>query len=223
MLRSALRLLVRFLFSILAHIESAGLENIPETGAAILAPNHVSRLDSPLIFIMLKRHDASGLVADKYQKHLLMRWLVKIIDGIWINRESSDFQALRQARTALEKGWLLGVAPEGTRSPTGMLMPGKTGVAFLAEKTGVPIVPIAITGTETFFHKLSHLRRPQLTIQFGKPLKLGSIKRNDRSIALQRNTDEIMCHIAAMLPLSYRGVYSEHPRLLDLLHEQSLP
>jgi len=222
-MRSALYVLVKYLFSIVARIESEGMENIPKRGAAILAPNHLGRLDSPLIFLMLDRKDASGLVADKYKKNFLMRILVKVVNGIWINRESSDYQALRQARAMLENGWLLGIAPEGTRSMTGALIPAKTGVAFLAAKTGVPVIPIAITGTEKFFHELSRFRRPTLTIRFGKPLCLPSPERDDRSSALQRNTDEIMCHIAYMLPESYRGVYKDHPRLIELLSGQQLP
>jgi 1-acyl-sn-glycerol-3-phosphate acyltransferase len=121
--------------------------------------------------------------------------------------------ALRQARDWLEGGHLLGVAPEGTRSRTSSLLPAKTGAAYLADKMRVPVVPCAIWGTEHTFPTLFRLHRPHIWIEFGQPLHLPPVERRAREADLQRNTDEIMCHIAALLPESYWGVYKEHPRV----------
>ncbi len=193
------------------------MEYIPTQGACILAVNHLGRLDPPLVFAMLDRDDVTSLVADKYLHYPFFRWIVNAVNGIWINRDEADISALRAARNFLKSGGVLGIAPEGTRSRTGALITAKTGVAYLAEKTGVPIVPVAISGTEKAIQELSRLRRPTLRIQFGKPLHFPPLDRGDRSQALQRNTDEIMCQIAVMLPLQYRGVYADHPRLKELL------
>jgi 1-acyl-sn-glycerol-3-phosphate acyltransferase len=216
-LRAILRSTIRFLFALLSHIKVEGLENLPATGAAIMAANHLGRLDPSLVFIMVEREDATGLVAKKYQKKLFFRWLVNAVGGIWINREETDFQALRTANDYLSRGGMLGIAPEGTRSRTGALMYAKTGVAFLAHKAKVLIIPVAITGTEKFFSELARLRRPHLRIRFGHPFTLPPLEREDRSGSLQRNTDEIMCQIAALLPPDYRGVYADHPRTKQLL------
>jgi 1-acyl-sn-glycerol-3-phosphate acyltransferase len=222
MLRAFLRSAVHILFALLTRLDIQGLENIPDQGPAILAANHVSILDAPLAFMLLKRNDVTGLVADKYLKNPFIRWLVNRVQGIWINRESADFRALRQAVEYLQQGGMLGIAPEGTRSPTGALTRAKTGVAYLAEKAAqaigepVPVVPLAISGTNQIFHELAHLKRGLVRVRVGEPFTLPVLGRERRGSELQRNTDEIMCRIAHLLPESYRGVYGEQGKLGEL-------
>ena len=220
MLRSLLRSIVRLLFMLLSRLDVQGLENVPPTGPCILAANHLSRLDSPLMFSLLERTDITSLVADKYQHNRLLRPLVNAVHGIWINREQADFRALRQALDYIEGGGMLGIAPEGTRSQTGALMPAKTGVAYLAGRAGVFVVPVGIWGTETAIAQLCRLRRPLIHVRIGQPFLLPPLERGDRSASLQKNTAEIMCRIAALLPPAYRGVYAEHPKLKEILADQ---
>ncbi|HEX9029246.1 MAG TPA: lysophospholipid acyltransferase family protein [Anaerolineales bacterium] len=215
-----LRSILRFLFNLLSHWEVSGAENIPDHGALILAANHMSRLDPPLIFILLKRKDVTVLVADKYLRYPFIRFLMNSVNGIWLNREDADLRALRVARNHLKKGGVLGIAPEGTRSRVGALIPAKTGVAYLADKTGAPVVPVAITGTERAVWQLLHLQRPHLTVRIGQPFRLPPLDRGDRSRALQENTDEIMSRIAVMLPPNYRGAYARNRRVGELLAVQ---
>lgn len=219
MQRKTLRAIVRKLFTLFSRLEVTGLENVPLQGGYILATNHLGRLDAPMVFATVDRDDCTALVADKYKTNPFFSWLVVTVKGIWINREDADIHALREARSFLQAGGILGIAPEGTRSRTGALEPAKTGVAYLADKAGVAVIPVAITGSETAAHSLLRLRRPCLTIRYGMPLKLPPIPRSDRDAALQSNTDEIMCRIAAMLPPANRGAYASHPRLLELLAE----
>jgi len=223
MARKVLRFILQLLFKLLTHTEVIGLENVPEKGACILAVNHMSRLDPPLVYILIKREDLTGLAADKYKKYPLFRWIINTANGIWINREQADFRALREARQHLANGGMLGIAPEGTRSRVGSLLKAKTGAAYLASKANVSILPAAISGTEDAVQKILHLRRPHIRVEFGKPFSLSLINRQDREAALQRNTDEIMCRIAAMLPPKYRGVYSNHDRLKELLRSDLKP
>ena len=117
---------------------------------------------------------------------------------------------------------MLGIAPEGTRSNDHQLIQPKTGVAFLAEKTDALILPVAITGTENGLSRMLKLTRPKLTVTFGEAFHLPPVDRKNRDADLQRNTDEIMSRIAALLPESYRGVYAEHPRVRELLGETEL-
>jgi 1-acyl-sn-glycerol-3-phosphate acyltransferase len=215
--RKILHGVMRFLFAILTRVNAQGLENIPRQGAAILAANHQGIVDAAMLFALLKRTDATGLVADKYQKNAFMRWLINSVHGIWINRESADLGALREALDYLRQGGMLGIAPEGTRSHSGVLMQAKTGVAYLADKSGVPIVPIAIWGSQGALAKAFRLTRPRLYVRVGKPFTLPAVDRKDREAGLQRNTDEIMCRIAAMLPDEYWGAYADHPRLQELV------
>ncbi|HEX7975645.1 MAG TPA: lysophospholipid acyltransferase family protein [Anaerolineales bacterium] len=220
MWRNFLKSIVRFLFNLLTRYEVSGIENIPNRGALILAANHMSRLDPPLIFILLKREDVTVLVADKYLRYPFIRFLINSVNGIWLHREDADSRALRVARNHLQKGGVLGIAPEGTRSQVEALIPAKTGVAYLADKTKAPVVPVAITGTEKAIWQLFHLRRPLITVRIGEPFQLRPLDRRDRSSSLQKNTDEIMSRIAAMLPPRYRGAYAGHPRVQEILAEQ---
>jgi 1-acyl-sn-glycerol-3-phosphate acyltransferase len=217
MLRQFLYTFVNLLFKLLARVEIVDLENLPAQGGCIVACNHMSRIDPVLVFAVGKRRDMTALVADKYKRNLFIRPLIVAVGGIWINREDADVHALREARQFLKDGGMLGIAPEGTRSQTGALIQAKTGVAYLADKAGVPVVPGAIHGSESAMRQLFHFHRPAIHIQFGKPLMLAPVSRSNRDADLQRNTDEIMCRIAAMLPARYWGAYAGHPRLQELL------
>lgn len=211
MLRAVLHWIVWILFRVIGRVEAVGVENVPSQGPAILASNHLHLFDAPLIFSLVERKDLVALVGHTHRKIWWLRWLVESTGGIWINRDTADLPALRSARKHLERGGLLGIAPEGTRSRTGALNPAKTGAAFLADKAGVAIVPVAIWGTETIPAQLRRLRRARISIRFGEPFYLPPLDHGDRSEALQRNTDEMMHRIAVMLPESYRGVYRDLP------------
>jgi 1-acyl-sn-glycerol-3-phosphate acyltransferase len=174
-------------------------------------------LEVPLIYCLLDRDDVTGLVAKKHQKNAFFRWIVNTIGGIWLNRDEADTRALRAARDHLKNGGVLGISPEGTRSPTGSLIPAKTGVAFLADQAGVPILPAAVTGTWKATRKLLTFQRPLFLVRFGQPVILPALDRRDKEESLRRNTDEIMSRIAALLPPEYRGVYRDHPRVKELL------
>lgn len=209
--------ILKFLLYMLCRVEIIGAENVPRQGAAIVAFNHLGLLDPPLAYVAVNRPDAAGWIADKHKKNPIFAYLVNSVDGIWINRETADMQALRKALQALKEGRLFGLAPEGTRSPTKAMQLAKEGVSYLAINSGAPIVPAGITGTESAGRAWLRLRRPRLSIRFGTQFHLPPLERVDRKEALARGTDEIMCRIAALLPEKYRGVYADHPRLKELL------
>jgi 1-acyl-sn-glycerol-3-phosphate acyltransferase len=142
-----------------------------------------------------------------------------MLNVIWVDRFNADFSAIREALSRLKKGGALVLAPEGTRSKTGALIEGRPGISYLAAKAGVPIVPVAIVGSEdkVVVSYLKRLRRAPITIRIGEPFTLPPVPVKDREAALQQYTDEIMCRIAALLPVEYRGVYTDHPRLKELL------
>jgi 1-acyl-sn-glycerol-3-phosphate acyltransferase len=209
------------LFFLLTRLSIHGKDNIPAEGGFIAAANHLSIVEVPLVYCHINRDDVTGLVAKKHHKNPFFRWVVNSLAGIWLNREEIDTAALRAARDHLRNGGVLGIAPEGTRSETGALLPAKTGVAFLADQARVPIVPIAVSGTWQITRDIIFLKRPRITFQIGKPFILPIIERSNREEGLRRNTDEIMCRIAALLPVRYRGVYADHPRLQEILLAQT--
>ena len=219
MKRKIITWIIKQLMLLFTRRDVSGAENIPSSGGAILAPNHLSMLDAPLIVISIQRQDITAMAADKHRKNPFLRWLIEAMDGIWLNREEADAQAIRSALDYLKRGHVLGIAPEGTRSRSGVLLEGKNGVAYLADKAGVPVIPVAVWGTETGFAEVKRLRRPTLHLRVGKPLTFPPVERREREAALQRNTDELMCQIAAMLPEKYHGAYTGHPRIAEIRAE----
>ncbi len=220
---STLKSILRFLFDRLTIHQATGTENFPPEGPFLLATNHMSRLDLPLLFIDTPRPDLIALVADSYKKTPFFYWIIRTSGSIWLDRDKADFTAMRAGMDHLRAGGVLGIAPEGTRSRVGALLEAKTGVALLAEKTHVPVIPVAIEGTESAMRQLVSLRRPHLWVHFGAPLTLPPLDRKDREGWLQRCTDEIMCRIAVMLPSRYHGFYANHPRLKELLSLSPIP
>lgn len=214
--RKTLRKILHTLVDLLSHTEVIGLDNIPVEGACLIASNHMSRLDVPINYSIIERDDVTGLAADKYRNYPLFSWLVNLGGGIWLNRESADLHAFRAALDHLANGGALGIAPEGTRSRTGALIRAKNGVAYLADKARVPIIPMAICGSEAAMNELFHLRRPHIRIRIGPAFTLPPVDRRNRLMDLQKNTEEIMCRIAVMLPEQYHGAYANHPRLQEL-------
>ncbi len=177
-----------------------------------------------MLFTNSARTDITALVADKYKKYPLFNWVLKVGGVIFLDRDKADFGAFRVAVEWINKGVAMGIAPEGTRSRNGQLQQGKPGVILLAQKTGVPIVPVGIAGTETFFRDLLRLRRPRVHITFGPAYNPPPLDRANRDESLKQSTDEIMARIAVLLPEKYWGYYKDYPRVRQLVAEaQSKP
>ncbi len=214
-----LRSLVRFFMKLIAKIEVTGIENLPE-GNVIVAANHLGRLDTAVLLCVVDREDIIMPVAEKYRDHPLYGALGRAANAVWLNRFEADYPALREILERMKQGGLMVIAPEGTRSKTEALQEGKMGVAFLAGKSGYPVMPVALTGTEDrgVVENLKHFRRSKITVHAAEPFQIVLPKGKGREQAMRQATDEIMCRIAALLPEKYRGVYANHPRLKELLN-----
>jgi 1-acyl-sn-glycerol-3-phosphate acyltransferase len=213
---SALRLPARVALDLLTvrHIE--GRQRLPARGPCLVVTNHLSFLDAVVIFDLIGGDQTSAWAAEKWERNLIFGTLLRLGNAIFIRRGQVDRRALEHAADWLRAGRIFMMAPEGTRSPTASLGPGKLGAAYLAHWTGAPVLPIAHWGTETTMRSWLHLRRPRIGIRVGEPFTLPEIHEADRAEGLRRNTDEIMCRLAALLPPAYRGIYSDHPRTLEL-------
>jgi len=222
MAQKLFRIFVHFVLFWIARVDIRGYENVPLQGGFILAANHLGRLDSALLYYAIEREDIIMPVAEKYKTHWLFGPLVLALGGFFINRFDADLQAIREVLKRLKRGGVFVIAPEGTRSKVEALQEARPGAAFFASKTGQPIIPIALTGTEdrVVVNNLKHFRRSHITIQAGAPFTLPQLKGEQHTEALAAATDEIMCRIGAMLPEKYRGFYADHPRLKELLEEQ---
>lgn len=211
------------MFNLIAHVEVRGYENLPKDGSFVIATNHLGIADVPIAFYALNRWDLFVVIGEKWREVGLFRWVGKHINFIFIDRFNPDIKGLRKIISLMEEDNILVIAPEGTRSRTGALIEARPGVSYLATKLGRPIVPVGIVGTEDKYliNNLKKLRRSHITVTAGKPFLLPPLPRENRDEALKRYTDEIMCHIAALLPEKYRGVYTDHPRLKELLQSKS--
>lgn len=205
--------IIKFLFWLLACQEIVGLENVPKEGPLILVVNHLGYLDAPFVYVNFPRKDITALAAKKYQNDPFMRWLVNLVGGIWVDRAQPGPEAIRELTKFLRSGGILSIAPEGTRSSAHTLLRGKPGVAYLATRAKVPILPCAITGTENAISTLFRFRRPTIGLKIGEPFMLEPISRKNRDADLQARADEIMCQVANLLPPQYHGVYRNHPGL----------
>jgi 1-acyl-sn-glycerol-3-phosphate acyltransferase len=219
------RFLIRRLFWLIARIRIYGMRNLDLNQSCVVAGNHIGRLDPGLIYLVLDRQDIILFLAEKYRKYALMRWIAKVMNAIWVDRFNADMAAMRQALRRIRSGGVMAIAPEGTRSPDGNLQRGRAGASYLAVKAGVPVVPVAVTGLEdhVVVRRLRRLRRLDVVARVGTPFRLPPLQGGERDAQLQEYTDEIMCHIAALLPPERRGYYANHPRLLELLSTEDPP
>ena len=213
-----LRSIAGIILKLIADVEIRNLESIPR-GNVIIAANHLGKLDAIVAFCVIDREDIIIPAAEKYETHPLFGAIGRAANAIWLNRFEADHAALREILARMEKGGILIIAPEGTRSKTEALQEARMGVAFLAGKSGYPVLPIAVTGTEDrlIIQNVKRLRRSKITIRVGDLMYIQIPKGKGREQAMQQATDEIMCRIGALLPEKYRGFYADHPRLKELL------
>ena len=222
-MRNIIRWLIRLIFNLIARVDVSGYENLPKDSSFVIATNHLGFVDVPIAYYALDYWDMFVLIGEKWQDVKLFRWIGKYFNFIFIDRFNPDLKALRKVIALMEENNILVIAPEGTRSRTGALIEAKPGVSYLASRLGRPIVPVALTGTEdkNVFGNLKRLRRSHFTVKAGPAFTLPPLPRENRDEALKQYTDEIMCHIAALLSERYRGFYADHPRLKELLASQA--
>ncbi|MBI5823659.1 MAG: 1-acyl-sn-glycerol-3-phosphate acyltransferase [Chloroflexi bacterium] len=212
------RTIVRFIMSLIADVEFVGMEKLP-AGNVLLAANHLGRLDTAVLLCAFDREDIIMAVAEKYRDHPFFGAIGRAVDAIWLNRFEADFAALREILTRMQKGGLMVIAPEGTRSKAEALQEAKMGAAFLASKSGYPVLPVALTGTEDrgVIANLKRFRRSKIRAVAGEPFYIEIPRGKGREEAMRQATSEIMCRIASMLPERYRGYYRDFPRVKELL------
>lgn len=211
--------LVRVLVNGLTQHTVIGLENFPKDGPFLVVSNHLSMMDAPIVFLNCPRRMVV-FAADKWKHTPGLKHLCETVGVIWVARGEADLDAIKTSIAFLKAGGVMGMAPEGTRSHIAQLQRGKTGAAYLADRARVPLVPVAVTGSQNVGSSLKRLRRAVVTYTIGQPFWLPSDGRA-KGEKLQAYTDLIMCHIAALLPPEYRGVYHDHPILAQLLNHES--
>lgn len=196
-----LRWAVLFIFAIIARVSVRGRYNIPRKRPYIIASNHLSWTDIPLVAAYIPGKVI--YMAKEETFHNKVGWLVRFLGAFPVKRGEADRQSMRAADEQLKNGRVLVIFPEGTRSKTRTLARGHAGLGMIALRSGVPVIPVAIWGSENALKKFG----ARVTIVYGEPIELkpqgAKITRED----INNATEQVMQSIATMLPAQYRGVY----------------
>lgn len=218
MLYRTLKAVLRPLVTALMHPRVQGLEHVPATGPAIVCANHLSVIDPVVVALPVPRTvfylGKSEVFARRW------RWLFEHLGVVPVAREggAAGESSLERGRQVLAASGLLGLYPEGTRSPDGRLYRGKTGAVRLAVRTGAPIVPVGIAGTRRVMPPHARLpRRGPVTVRFGPVIDLRHLhdQADDRRV-LRTATDALMATIATLSGQAYVDVYAAQARAAQL-------
>jgi 1-acyl-sn-glycerol-3-phosphate acyltransferase len=202
------KLILRGLMAIFLDYEVVGLENVPRKGPLIVAINHMNFLDPVIATVFIPRDIVSMAKAELFGSPVV-GLVFRLYGAFPVRRGEIDRTALRKAMAALKEEKALLMAPEGTRGGDWRLMKARDGVAYVALQASVPILPVAISGSERFWKELARLRRTKTRVVVGEPFVLlpreGRVSREQ----LGEMTTEAMYRLATLLPPEYRGIYGD--------------
>lgn len=189
-----LKTLLYYFLKVFFKYKIIGLENIPATGGVIIAANHISLWDPPVVGAGLNR-SVNFMAKEELFAFPPLRWIIRIMKAFPVKRGAADRGAIRHAINLLKNGEILGLFPEGTRSKNGELGKPEAGIGMIALKAGVPIIPAAIIGTNTLFKNGWGL--PQFVIKYGKPIIINGEKTDREN--MENIGNEIMQEISSLL------------------------
>lgn len=194
------------------NVRVEGLENVPAHGNGIIAANHISFVDSLFIPLVLGRR-VTYLAKAEYWDSWKTKWFFQMVGQIPVRRDDSKKAqaALDAGLTVLSRGGLLGIYPEGTRSPDGCLYRGKTGVARMAAAAGAPVIPVGLVGTREIMPKEKKLPNTsgEVTIRFGEPRAVDTDAAEEDPLALRSFVDSLMFDICSLSGQDYRDEYAD--------------
>ncbi|HYN48410.1 MAG TPA: lysophospholipid acyltransferase family protein [Candidatus Nanopelagicales bacterium] len=209
----ASELVGRTLIRCSTRVSVEGLEHVPKSGALILAGNHISNADPPLLAGWLTPalgRPVHWMAKAEALEWPLAGWFMRQNGAFGIRRGAADTEAFRLARAVLADGRVLGTFPEGTRSPTAALQRAKDGVTLLALRSGAPVLPIGVSGTDLFWPRGRKLWRigGRISMRVGEPFVLERrVAPDGTKEPVEDVTTRLMLHIAELLPERHRGVY----------------
>lgn len=209
-MRLILRPVFRLLFRILCRVRVVGLENVPRRGAYLIAINHASLFEPPLVLAFWPQApEAAGAV--EIWERPGQNILVRLYGGIPVHRGEYDRKLIDAMLSVLRSGKPLLLAPEGGRTHSPAMRQALPGAAHIVDQANVPVLPVGVVGTsDDLLKRALRGERPRVEIRIGKPFRLPPLegKGEVRRIQRQRNADQIMLHIAALLPSEYHGYYA---------------
>ena len=198
----------RLLVDIACRIDATEVSGVQAHGPLIVVANHINAIEIPIFLSYLYPRPVSGMAKIESWQNPIFRLLYSIYHIVPVRRGEGDLHAVKLCLERLAEGYILSVAPEGTRSRTGQLLQGRPGVALLAVKSGAPVQPIAHYGGENMWKNLLRFKRTPLKLNVGSAFTIDLHGERMNKAVSQQITDEIMWQIAALLPPFYRGHYS---------------
>ncbi|MBC8496171.1 MAG: 1-acyl-sn-glycerol-3-phosphate acyltransferase [Chloroflexi bacterium] len=199
---------VKGVMSLICRVDTEQLRRVPSQGPLILVTNHINFLEVPIMYTHLQPSPVVGFAKIETWDSPFLGPLFTLWNAIPVRRGEVDMAAIRSALEVLEKGHILAVSPEGTRSGHGRLQKGYAGVVTMALRSGAPILPIAHFGGEQYRQNLPRMRRTDFKVIVGDPFLLNAGSEKTTGIVREQMTDEIMYQIAKLLPPAYRGEYA---------------
>lgn len=200
--------LLKNLIRIIAKIDDDDLKNVPAEGPLLIAVNHINFLEVPILQLWFMPRKLRGFVKKETWDNPVMAFLFNTYRAIPVDRGGINKDAFREIRESLSEGYMIVVAPEGTRSGNGILSEGKQGLAAMALMTGTPILPVVHYGGQDFWENFKHFRRTPLKFKVGKPFNLKSDQKPN-TVIRESMTREVMYQMAQLLPEELRGSYSD--------------
>ncbi len=201
------RVMVRILFLLLTRCQVRGRENIPSQGPVLIVANHLNLADPPLLGISFSRKTIF-MAKEELFRSRLSSYFIRGLGAFPVRRGQLDKKALRQAQLVLAESVALVMFPEGARSRDAQLRAALSGSALIACRSGAPILPVGISGTERIKGVAWVLHRPRITVNIGPPFYLSPVSNRLTKGELAELTNCMMERIAELLPLEYRGSYA---------------
>jgi 1-acyl-sn-glycerol-3-phosphate acyltransferase len=196
---------VKVFFLMFTRWNVSGRENIPEKGGVLVVGNHMTFAEPQILHILLKR-EARFATKEGFFRNKIIGTIMKSYGSFPVHPGRADIGAIRRMKQFLAQGLIVGIFPEGTRSLNRQLIPASHGAAAIAQSTGVPIIPVGITGTEKMKGFGWIFKRPVITIKIGAPFH---VPPETGKKAREAASQFIMERIAELLPAEYHGVYAK--------------
>ncbi len=196
--------------SFVYRIDGSDMAKVPRDGPLILFTNHRGLVEAPILYTQLApRPKVTGLGKIELFKIFFLGFVMRVWEIIPVRRGESDREALRSCIDRLKEGWILGIAPEGSRNQTGALQKAKGGISLLALHSEAPIMPCAHWGAAKARDYLKRFKRAPFVLKTGEAFSLDTHGEKLTKEIRQEMADEMMYRLALLLPEEYRGAYAD--------------
>ena len=201
--------LIKWILCSFCRVDYSEFIKVPEKGPLIIVVNHINFLEVPILYSFLYPRRTHGIIKRETWNNFLLGKLADTWEALSLDRNNPDINVMRKVKELLKKGRIIIIAPEGTRSGSGSLSEGRSGIVTIAFHNNAPILPIAHYGGEKVWGNLKSVRRTRVKLKVGKPFYISPGEKGITKKKRQDVANEIMFKISELLPVKYRGVYSD--------------